>query len=85
LFSIGIGGQLETERLAEHLFEWCGVSGGGPEFEFGVSRRLQHQHGVVISVLECYARDDLRVASVQRFCEAEHRREGAYDATPLSG
>jgi hypothetical protein len=73
LFCIGEAIDFDAERLADHALEWSNVAYRGPDFELGVTGGADLQQRVVAAVVEFQRRDDLRMAAIEVFGEAQHR------------
>jgi len=66
-----------VERLAEQACERRGVAGGGPQLELRVAARAHLEQRVFAPVVQFKSRDDLGVAAVEAFSQAEYGGKGA--------
>lgn len=78
---MSVSAGFDAERLAQHPLEWGGVTGGRPDFQFGVARRPDLEQRIVGAIVQLDAGDGLCVTAVQALCEAEHRGERPHDVT----
>jgi hypothetical protein len=84
LFSIGVWAHFDPERLANHVLERRGVPLGRPQLELGIAARPHLQQRILAAVVKVDPRDDLRVAPIEVFRKAEHRRQRADDPAPAA-
>src|SRR5262245_53039755 len=68
-------GDLEAERLAEHLLERRHVPMGGPELQLRVAVRPETSEVVVAARVEIEATEGLGVAAIQALGQAHDRRQ----------
>jgi len=74
-------GNLESNGLAEQLFERAHVPVRGPELELGVAVGTETCEVVVAARIEVQPRDCLGVTPVQPLRETDHRRQ-RFDGLP---
>jgi hypothetical protein len=81
---MGRSAHFGAQRLANQLFERCGVAEGGPELELGVARRAELQQRVLTAVMDIEACNRLRMAAIEAFGEAQDRCKSTHDIAALA-
>src|SRR3972149_4271570 len=74
-----------AQGLSDKPLEGCGLARGGPELELGVAARSNLQQRVLATIVQCDARQALRVTAVESFGQPQDRGKRANRPPALAG